>query len=86
MTTFPTLSRLVGQHPKFENNQRPYRVTIPGAATVFVLSNSPGNAALEHVKVEAVGTKEIMAALSEVVAENNHQASTDAPATEGKTD
>ena len=57
-----SITEAIKSHGALGGNERLYRVT-QGQTTAFVVSNSPGQAALSVVTVEAVSAKEINQAL-----------------------
>lgn len=57
-----SITEAIKAHGPLSDNERLYRVK-QGLATTFVVSNSPGQAALSVVTVEAVSAKEINQAL-----------------------
>ena len=58
-----SITEAIKAHGALSDNERLYRVTGQGRSSLFVVSNSPGQAALSVVTVEAVSAKEINQAL-----------------------
>lgn len=69
MSVHKTLPELMQAESANEaENVRPYKVTPEGGKPVYVMSNSPGQAAQQVCVVEVVSVKEQNAALRELVA------------------
>ena len=58
-----SITEAIKSHGALRDNERLYRVTGQGRASLFVVSNSPARAALSVVTVESVSAKEINQAL-----------------------
>ena len=54
-----SITEAIKAHGPLSDNERLYRVTGQGRSSLFVVSNSPGQAALSVVTVDRVSTEEI---------------------------
>lgn len=69
-----SITEAIKSHGALSDNERLYRVTGQGRASLFVVSNSPARAALSVVTVEAVSAKEINQALmAEVLSKDSEK-------------
>ena len=67
MAGHKTIIEALRAHGPMGDNERLYRVTGQGRSSLFVVSNSPAQAALKVVTAERVSDKEINAALTKAV-------------------
>ena len=58
-----SITEAIKSHGALSDNERLYRVTGQGRSSLFVVSNSPGQAALSVVLVDRVTSDEISQAL-----------------------
>ena len=71
-----SITEAIKSHGALSGNERLYRVTGQGRSSLFVVSNSPGQAALSVVTVDRVTTDEISQALmAEVLSKDSEKES-----------